>query len=193
MSTLETNLIQPATGTTLTVGASGDTIDIPSGATLDATGATITGALTNTPAFAAYASGDQALTDNTWTKLQFDTEIYDTGSGYDNTNDKFVVPADEAGKYSFSARCNVDTGHSTVGASDIHIGIYVNGTIYSNQQQRWLGYPQRNVGVNLTQTLDLSVSDYVEIYVLCDESSGYNNADSSDKHIYFEGFKLIGV
>mgnify|MGYP003139377847 FL=1 len=43
MSTLETNLIQPSTGTTLTVGASGDTIDIPSGATFDVTGATVTG------------------------------------------------------------------------------------------------------------------------------------------------------
>ena len=31
MSTLETNLVQPATGTSLTLGASGDTITIPSG------------------------------------------------------------------------------------------------------------------------------------------------------------------
>ena len=38
MSTLETNLIQPATGTTLTVGASGDTITIPSGATITNSG-----------------------------------------------------------------------------------------------------------------------------------------------------------
>ena len=43
MSTLETNLVQPSTGTTLTLGASGDTVDIPSGATFDATGATVTG------------------------------------------------------------------------------------------------------------------------------------------------------
>ena len=33
MSTLETNLIQPATGTTLTLGASGDTVTLGSGAT----------------------------------------------------------------------------------------------------------------------------------------------------------------
>ena len=46
MSTLETNLIQPSTGTTLTLGASGDTIDVPSGATLDTTGATVTGLTT---------------------------------------------------------------------------------------------------------------------------------------------------
>ena len=38
MSTLETNLIQPATGTTLTVGASGDTITIPSGVTISNSG-----------------------------------------------------------------------------------------------------------------------------------------------------------
>ena len=43
MSTLETNLVQPSTGTTLTLGASGDTVDVPSGATLDVTGATVTG------------------------------------------------------------------------------------------------------------------------------------------------------
>jgi hypothetical protein len=43
MSTVETNLVQPSTGTTLTLGASGDTVDIPSGATLDVTGATVSG------------------------------------------------------------------------------------------------------------------------------------------------------
>jgi hypothetical protein len=38
MSTLETNLIQPSTGTALTVGASGDTITVPSGATFNVAG-----------------------------------------------------------------------------------------------------------------------------------------------------------
>ncbi len=43
MSKLETNQVDPATGTTLTLGTSGDTIDIPSGVTLDTTGATVSG------------------------------------------------------------------------------------------------------------------------------------------------------
>ena len=46
MSKLETNQVDPATGTTLTLGTSGDTIDIPSGVTLDTTGATVTGLTT---------------------------------------------------------------------------------------------------------------------------------------------------
>ena len=38
MSTVETNLVQPSTGTTLTLGASGDTVDIPSGAAMSVAG-----------------------------------------------------------------------------------------------------------------------------------------------------------
>ncbi len=38
MSTIETNLVQPSTGATLTLGASGDTVDVPSGATLSIAG-----------------------------------------------------------------------------------------------------------------------------------------------------------
>ena len=34
MSKLETNQVDPATGTTLTLGTSGDTISIPSGVTI---------------------------------------------------------------------------------------------------------------------------------------------------------------
>ena len=43
MSTVKVNLVEPRSGTTLTLGASGDTVDIQTGATIDATGATITG------------------------------------------------------------------------------------------------------------------------------------------------------
>jgi hypothetical protein len=47
MSTLETDLVQPSTGTTLTLGASGDTISIPSGVTLSAPGHVIQVVSTN--------------------------------------------------------------------------------------------------------------------------------------------------
>ena len=42
MSQIEVNKINPATGTTLTVGDSGDTVSIPSGATLDISASTLT-------------------------------------------------------------------------------------------------------------------------------------------------------
>ena len=43
MSTLEVNKITPSTGTTITLGDSGDTFTIPSGVTLDGSSATLTG------------------------------------------------------------------------------------------------------------------------------------------------------
>ena len=64
MSTLETNLIQPSTGTTLTLGASGDTIDVPSGATLDTTGATVTGLTTGKILQVVSTAQTSALTGN---------------------------------------------------------------------------------------------------------------------------------
>jgi len=43
MSKIEVDTIEPQSGTSLTLGASGDTITIPSGATLDGSSATLTG------------------------------------------------------------------------------------------------------------------------------------------------------
>ena len=55
MSKLETNQVDPATGTTLTLGTSGDTISIPSGVTIANSG-TATGFGAMTPAFSAYVN-----------------------------------------------------------------------------------------------------------------------------------------
>ena len=47
MSTIEVNSIQPlSSGTTITLGANGKTLDVPSGATLDLTGSTVSGLTT---------------------------------------------------------------------------------------------------------------------------------------------------
>ena len=47
MSKITVDAVEPSTGTSLTLGASGDTIDVPSGATLDTTGATVSGLTAN--------------------------------------------------------------------------------------------------------------------------------------------------
>ena len=45
----------------------------------------------NMPSFSAYASGGQSISNNTATKIQFNTETFDTASAYDNaTNYRFT-------------------------------------------------------------------------------------------------------
>jgi len=57
MSTLEVNKVKPQTGTDVQLGESGDTITVPSGATLDASNAT-----TSLPATVVTTTGTQTLT-----------------------------------------------------------------------------------------------------------------------------------
>jgi hypothetical protein len=59
MSKIEVDAIEPQSGTTLTIGASGDTITVPSGATITNSGTATGFGGTNTPAFEATLSSDQ--------------------------------------------------------------------------------------------------------------------------------------
>ena len=55
---------------------------------------------TNTPAFRATMSANQTgLSMSTQTKVQFNTETWDTGSCFDTSNYRFTVPSGEGGKY----------------------------------------------------------------------------------------------
>src|SRR5210317_476556 len=66
------------------------------------------GAITNTPAFEAYLSSTQTLSFNADTKIQFDTEVFDTDGCYDNaTNYRFTPTV--AGKYFVYAKLSSDT------------------------------------------------------------------------------------
>ena len=75
MSTLETNLVQPATGTTLTLGASGDTITIPSGVTISNSGTAsgfgkVLQAVTN-----SYTGSEESTSSNTFQASSVSVDI----------------------------------------------------------------------------------------------------------------------
>jgi hypothetical protein len=83
---------------TITIGASGDTITIPAGATISNLGTASGFGGANTPAFEAYTTALQSITDDTYTKMTMATEVFDTDGDYDNvTNYRFTPQT--AGKY----------------------------------------------------------------------------------------------
>ena len=179
MSKLETNQVDPATGTTLTLGTSGDTITIPSGVDLSSS---------VSPMVSAYLSSSQTISSNTSTKIQYNTEFYDTDSAYDNsTNYRFTVPSGKAGKYVFHYAMSTDSiTSSTVGA----LFLYKNGSAVDESFAR--SYPNQSTGAypHKSCVLSLSAGDYVELY---GQHTKGSNADIQSEYTFLAGHKLIGA
>ena len=181
MSTLETNLIQPSTGTSLTIGASGDTITIPSGATIANSGTATGFGGTNTPAFYAYQSSGQAIADTTDTTVNFQTEVYDTASAF--ASNTFTVPSGQGGKYNIFFQLRKDNFSATrfsaklnAGGSEVAIVENASGGNYDS--------------VTGSVVIPLSAGDtfFIQCY---QDSSGANNTLSGQKSTFFGGFKII--
>ena len=82
-------------------------------------------AMKMTPAFAAYLSSNQSLSDNTDVKLQIDTEVFDTDNCYDNSTNYRFTPT-TAGKYFvyLQARFSWNSGNN----DSAFLYIYKNGS-----------------------------------------------------------------
>ena len=81
--TLKVSNIETSSGSgTITLGQSGETISVPSGATINLSSATQTGVGgVNTPAFEAKLGSVQDIgSSGVWTKINYDTETFDVGS-----------------------------------------------------------------------------------------------------------------
>ena len=159
---------------------------------------TVTGAGgVNTPAFEAYLSSTQSASDNSWTKIQINTEVFDTASAYDNSsNYRFTVPSGQAGKYFVYGMAQL---YGTYDANDIsRLAIYKNGSrvIGMSSDNRHDG--TRVVPASVHTVMDLSASDYLELYALIDVSSAspeiVGASDSTDGGNYgtrFGAYKII--
>ena len=186
MSTLETNLIQPSTGTTLTVGSSGDTITVPSGAT-------VSGAIANTPAFHAFLNTTQTISDDTVTTVQFNTESFDTDSAYDTSNYRFTPQT--AGKYYVYAAINHNPSSST-NVQQAGILIRKNGSGITENFFSCGTNQIDSVVVVGSIIVDLNgSSDYVDVAGSQAISSGTNRftGDSTQSRTYFGAYKIIGA
>ena len=186
MGTLKTTNIQSISGSgTITIGQSGETVTIPSGATVSGAGA-------NTPMFLAVPSLNQAVDSATNTLITFGTEVVDTDNAF--ASNKFTVPTGEGGKYFLysSVRVNDMGDADEVQLSFKKNGGYnfpVGGVDYysvSNSVQGAAG------SIYFTHSLIavLAAADYIENAI-------YHNYGSSRNINYtytrFGGYKLIGA
>ena len=188
MGTIKTTNIETITGSgTLTLGQSGETITIPSGATLDLSNATQTGVGgDNTPSFFARVGTSTAFSGASDTKIAADTEEWDTNSAYDTSNYRFTVPTGEGGKYVIIGSCEFSV---TVENEYGRIRFHKNGSSVNNSEVRLVLDSAFATIMKTIHILDLAAGDYLEMYIRTLSSSGTYVAGKTS----FQGFKLIGV
>ena len=182
MSKLETNTIDTVSGTTnLVIGSTNSsTVTFESGA--------VTGH--NYPAFEANLSAEQSASDDVFTKMDFDEEVFDTDGAYDHTtNQRFTVPSGKAGKYHIYS--NVVLGSSSnTDLVDAKLLIYKNGSVYSrtimNNETNYTRYTQ----ISVASTMVLSVGDYVEIYAQVNRASGNVEFRAQEREATFGGYRI---
>ena len=180
--TLKVSNIETSSGSgTITIGQSGETVTIPSGTT-------VSGAMANTPAFLARLSSSQSVSSGTWTKININTKIYDTASGYDNSSNYRWTPG-VAGKYIIYGQAGFDS------MSDQK---YMYVTIQKNGNQLWTDGSAINhatdssvslgIAARTTWSVELGASDYIEMYAYHNYGS---NRNASTGWCYFGGYKII--
>ena len=185
-SEIKANKLSPATGTDVTLGDSGDTFTVPSGATIVNSGTATGFGGDNTPSFSVDLSANQSIEDSTWTKITFDREQWDTDSAF--ASNKFTVPSGEDGKYLFCA------GTRVAGLDDeeqLSTKFVKNGGDVERGQVVFASPGSGHAGWNqATITLDLAASDYIEFYVHHNEGAAQ---DATAGYTFMSGFKLVGV
>ena len=181
--TLKVENIQTSSGSgTITLGQSGETVTIP-------TGTTVSGAMSNTPAFFAYQSEGtgQSIPSQSWTKVQVEDEIFDTHNCYDNTTNYRFTP-NIAGKYLLQAQANFNVAATFV----YHLNIRKNGNeLYSRTGVQYIS--ATNIGQHTSYLVEANgTADYFEFYIFNNDSSARNLYPNST-YTWFCGHRIIGA
>jgi hypothetical protein len=134
-----------------------------------------TGLTSGGPAFSAYRSSTQSVTVNTYTKVQCNTEEFDTNSNYDNaTNYRFTPTV--SGIYQINGGVFASGTAMTAGI----IKIYKNGTAYKQGS-----LANANGSANEAMVVNSIVyfngsTDYVELYAFVAASADGNFSGNID-------------
>tara|TARA_R110001592_G_scaffold25674_1_gene97357 strand:+ start:1025 stop:1732 length:708 start_codon:yes stop_codon:yes gene_type:complete len=234
MSKIFVDQVDPKTGTSLTLGTSGDTVNIPSGVTL-ANAGTMTGVPTptsgiaasaidsgtiatarlgsgtassstflrgdqtyataggtNTPYFHVYLNANQNVTSGATTKVNFNTEVYDSSNAYDNSSNYRYTPQ-TAGLYKFYMGVTYFADADNFNFNFAKITMNGSGNVIATGDvDMRFARGRRMTGVaSCIQQMNGS-SDFVEVFAFVQSNGGTSAfVGDTDKSTYFGGYKLI--
>ena len=141
--------------------------------------------------FRAYNDTQQNVSHVTWEKADMKIEAYDPGSNYDAANSKYVVPS--TGYYSIFYHPFLQASS----ANNFMAKVYVNGSsteadmgsISSFTRFETAGY-QQYFSMQSSFIGYYDTSDYLELYIYIEDSSGTISQGSGRATSYWGGYKL---
>ena len=193
MGTLFVDKLDPQSGTSLEIGSSGDTITIPSGATIANSGTATGFGGDNTPMFlVSGGSGNQTINHASGTTITYNQEIIDTDNAF--ASNIFTVPSGEAGKYFFSASCQIEDTQADI--TRFILEIQKNNSSWRQIAHRFTSNQDlMQVSHTVTAIDDTSVGDTYKAKVYHETADGgsliIENGSTSYSNNWFQGFKLL--
>ena len=181
---VRSNKLSPASGTALQIGDSGDTITIPSGATIVNSGTQTGFGGVNTPAFFAYQTSNQTIANNTNTVVSLDTEAFDTDNAF--ASNTFTVPAGEGGKYFFTIGIRKNDFTST------RFNLYLENQSAVSLLSLEHGTDSSYGTANGSTIVNLSAGNTV-VMKIYQNQGGSQTTLQGIHQTFFGGYKLIGV
>lgn len=150
-------------------------------------------AVASTPAFETYISSDQNISNNSFTKVTFNTEQFDTDSCYDNSTNYRFTPT-VAGKYYVYASLVLNVGD--------YVGYAFQLNIRRNGGDYVVGRTTTNNSVMLETTIHAEAvisfngsTDYVEVFGFTERHGGADVQKfvAANKRSIFGAFRIIGA
>ena len=194
MSTLKVDTILKRTGTgTITLGQSGDTIALGSGASQ--TGFGVSGVSSSSsstaisidssghvtmplqPAFLTYVSSTQNVDSTNTTEINFDTEVFDLNSDYNTSTKRFTAPV--TGKYMLHAMARVVNADGNTGGHYVQTQIVTSNRTYTVISGVSLTY--WNINNSVLADMDANDTAYVQIKSSSDTSWSVGGGENDSR------------
>ena len=175
VSQIKVNEIIKQSGSSISIGESGDTITLPSTATLS-------NFPNNTPYFGAYLTSNQSVSTGASTIVTYNAEFFDSGGFFDTSTYRFTPTV--SGYYEFFAQVKMD---SSTDFNMLIINLRKNGSNVANGQNN----NDHNNSVCTSAIIQLNgSSDYVDVRML-QNSGGSANVAGGSTETFIYGKKLI--
>jgi len=144
----------------------------------------------NTPSFMAYISADQTITNATFIKAQFNTEVFDIGGCYDNVTNYRFTP-NVAGKYMIFSNLQMELSDYQI--YQVQTLIKKNGSDYTNTKVVTNASVLFSIHAPIQHIIEFNgTTDYVEIFGYMERhASTGNKFENGVKASFFGGYKII--